>query len=99
VPTNNPNPWHNVFTTDLRIDRPINLGKIREGVSINPFLDVFNLFNHAPAGTYGGLTGRFGALNYDYATAPAGYSASDLDVSRGRRNATRHVQFGFRFAF
>jgi len=99
VPVNNPWPWHNRFVTDLRIDRPINLAKIREGMSIRPFIDFFNLFNHAPAGTYGGLTGRYGALNYDYANAPAGSRASDLDITRGRINPGRQMQFGFRFDF
>lgn len=99
VPESNPNPWHNILTTDLRIDRPISLARVREGVSIHPFLDIFNLFNHAPAGNYGGLTGRFGALNYDYANAPAGSKASDLDITRGRRNELRKLQFGFRFSF
>jgi hypothetical protein len=98
-PVNNPWPWHNRFTTDLRIDRPISLAKLREGMQIRPFLDFFNIFNHAPVGTYGGLTGVFGALNYNYATAPAGSNATDLDVKRGRLNEGRRIQFGFRFDF
>lgn len=48
---------------------------------------------------YGGLTGRFGALNYDYANAPEGLKESDLNYSRGRLNNTRQVLFGLRFNF
>ena len=98
VPANNPNPWHNYFTTDLRVDRPINL-KVTEAAQFVPFVDFFNLFNHAPVGTYGGLTGRYGALNYDYANAPVGARAADLDITRGRIASGRRLQFGFRFNF
>jgi hypothetical protein len=99
VPENNPNPWHNLLVTDLRFDRPVNLGKLREGMQLVPFVDFFNLFNHSPAGLYGGLTGRFGALNFDYAAAGPGLKASDLDAQRHRINATRKVQIGVRFDF
>jgi len=98
-PENNPNPWHNLLTTDLRFDRPIKLGRLREGMEIVPFVNFFNLFNHAPAGLYGGLTGRFGALNFDYAAAPAGQKASDLDAQRHRITGTRRVEIGVRFNF
>jgi hypothetical protein len=98
-PVNNPWPWHNQFTTDLRIDRPINLAKLHEGMSLRPFLDIFNLFNHAPVGTYGGLGNTYGSLNYNYATAPVGKQASDLDITRGRISSGRRLQFGFRFDF
>ncbi len=98
IPAGNPNPWHNLFTTDLRIARAINLpGK--EGLRIEPFIDIFNLFNHAPVGVYSSLSGRFGALNFDYAKADEGERASDLDITRGRINPTRHWQFGFRVTF
>ena len=43
VPDGNPDPWHNLFVTDLRISRPIGLPG-PEGLKIEPFLDVFNLF-------------------------------------------------------
>lgn len=99
VPLTNPNPWHNRLTTDLRFDRPISLGKLREGMSLHPFLDVFNLFNHAPAGLYNGLATTFGSLNFDYAKGPAGSNASDLNISRGRLDSGRRLQFGFRFVF
>jgi hypothetical protein len=99
VPENNPWPWYNVFTTALRLDRPIKLNRLREGMEIVPFADFYNLFNHAPVNIYGGLTGRFGALNYDYANAPEGLRESDLNYSRGRVSNTRQVLFGLRFNF
>jgi hypothetical protein len=96
VPEGNPDPFHNLFFTDLRISRPINVDKNHENWKVEPFFDVFNLFNHAPVGTYGGLTGRFGALNFDYKNAAAGRTASDLDEARGRINNTRLLQVGVR---
>jgi hypothetical protein len=99
VPENNPTPWHNLFTCDLRFMRPISLARLREGMRIVPSVDFLNLFNHAPRGLYGGLTKTFGNLNYDYANAPAGLQASDLDYRVGRLNNTRRVQIGLRFDF
>jgi hypothetical protein len=99
APTSNPNPWHNLFTTDVRFDRPILLGKLREGMAITPFFDVFNLFNHNPRAIYGGLVATFGSLNYDY-SKPGNQSASALDLRQGRLAAqNRRLQFGFRFTF
>ncbi len=98
VPANAPNPWHELFTTDLRFDRPIKFG--HDGrFRATPFMDIFNLFNHAPSGLYGGLTARFGALNFDYAAAAPGSQASDLTFARGRITGTRQLQFGARFDF
>jgi len=99
IPSGNPNPWHNNFIVNLRVDRPIMLGKIREGMSFSPFFDAFNLFNHAPMGLYGGLGKTFGTLNFDYANGGAGQNASDLAYRVGRVASTRRVQFGFRFNF
>jgi hypothetical protein len=101
APLNNPNPWHNLFTTDLRLDRPI---RVRERLRASPYVDFINLFNHAPADVYplgapGLLAARFGSLNFDYANAPAGRKASDLDAQRSRINATRKVQIGLRMEF
>ncbi len=98
VPENNPDPWHNLFVTNLRLDRPIK-PRFREGLMIIPFADFINLFNHAPAGLYGGLAGRFGALNFDYANAAAGSRASDLDLQRHRMTDTRKIQIGVRVDF
>ncbi len=96
VPANMPNPFHNIFTTDLRVDRPV---AFRERVRITPFADIINLFSHAPSGVYEGLGAKFGALNYDYAAAPQGQQASDLTNQRGRLSGTRLVQVGIRADF
>ncbi len=96
VPDGAPNPWHNIFTTDIRITRPV---VIKERWRISPFADIINLFNHAPMALYGGLGSTFGTLNYNYATAPAGQQASDLAASKGRLNGLREVQVGIRLDF
>jgi hypothetical protein len=96
VPDNNPNPWHNIFTTDLRITRPIN---IKEHWRIRPFADIINLFNHAAMATYGGLGNTFGSLNFNYATAAAGQQVPDLANRQGRTNGLRQVQVGIRLDF
>ncbi len=103
IPSDAPNPWHNVFTTDIRIDRPIS---VHEGWRVTPFADIINLFNHNPSGLYNAsllLAGRFGSLNYNYTTAPDGQKASDLTAQRGRLNGSvggnRLVQVGVRVDF
>jgi carboxypeptidase family protein/TonB-dependent receptor-like protein len=102
IPANAPNPWHNLFTTDLRFDRPIKFHG--ERFRATPFMDVINLFNHAPSGNYRSdlvnlLAARFGALNFDYVNASAGSQVSDLTFQRGRNTGTRQLQFGVRFDF
>jgi hypothetical protein len=103
VPENNPNPWHNLFVTDIRFERPIKWRRVREDIAINPFVDLLNLFNHAPAGVYGmqrsALGAVFGSLNFDYAAAPAGARASDLNALRHRLNNPRKIQVGVRVDF
>jgi hypothetical protein len=99
VPTTNPSPWHNLFATDVRFDRPIRLGKLREGLTVTPYADFYNLFNHAPANPYSGLGLTYGTLNFDYSKAAAGQRASDLDVTRGRNAPTRRVMIGVRVDF
>lgn len=100
VPAGTPNPWHNVFRTDVRISRPI---KVRERWTVRPFADIINLFNHNPVALYTGLTNRFGALNFDYANAPLGQRAGDLNASRHRLDSSaqgnRLVQIGVRLDF
>src|SRR5262249_55116761 len=96
IPAGAPNPWHSLFTTNLRVTRPIS---IKERWKVRPFADVINLFNHAPANLYGGLTGVFGTLNYDYRNAAPGRQVSDLTFRRGRNADTRLVQIGVRLDF
>jgi hypothetical protein len=99
IPGSNPNPWNNMFTTNLRFDRPVKFHTShRENMELTPFVDFYNIFNHAPAGTYGGLGATYGTLNFDYSKNP-GQMASDLNVTRGRINDTRRVMLGVRFDF
>jgi hypothetical protein len=101
VPESNPYTWHNLFTTDLRLDRPIRFERHGRDIRVSPFVDFINLFNHAPVGPYGGalLGASFGALNFDYAKAPSGFQESDLNLQRGRLNPTRKIQVGVRMEF
>lgn len=103
VPEGNPWPFHNFLVTDLRFDRPIGLGRLREGMSITPFVDFLNLFNHMPADVYSGLGATFGSLNFNYATEG---DRAALDARRHRIGgtsptaaSTRKVQIGVRFDF
>ncbi len=96
IPSTAPNPWHDLFTTDVRIGRPI---RFKERWKVTPFADVINLFNHAPSALYGGLGNTFGSLNFNYATAAPGQQASDETAARGRLNGLRQVQVGVRFDF
>ena len=96
IPGGAPNPWHHLYTTDLRFDRPTKL--FREGWQITPYVDIINLFNHAPSNVYFGLDNTFGSLNFDYTAAP-GQQASDLSQAIGRNAGPRQVQLGFRFDF
>jgi hypothetical protein len=96
VPAGNPNPWHNLFTTDMRVTRPV---VIKEHWKISPFADIINLFNHAPMATYGGLGATFGSLNFNYVNAAPGQRVPDLANSKGRLNGLRQVQVGLRLDF
>jgi hypothetical protein len=79
---------------DLRLTRPI---RIKERVTIEPYLEVFNLFNNTPKGTYGGLNSAvFGNLNFPYAASDIG----DLNAQvRGLLQNPRQFQFGIRGTF
>jgi hypothetical protein len=94
VPENNPWPFQGRFNTDLRVTRPIS---ITERIRIEPYLEVFNLFNNTPKGTYGGLNPAvFGNLNFPYSSADIG----DLDAQvRGLLQNPRQFQFGIRGIF
>ncbi len=92
-----PWPFHNQLVTDVRLSRPVNLAKLREGLSVMPFFDVFNLFNHAPNAPYGDLAGRFGSYNFDY--SQPGRQVGDLYQQTHRLNTTRRFQVGVRVDF
>jgi hypothetical protein len=99
VPENNPWPFQGRFVTDLRLTRPI---RIKERVTVEPYLEVFNLFNNTPKGTYAGLNhNTFGSLNYNYALDPqhaGGVGALDAQV-RGVIQNPRQGQLGIRVTF
>ncbi len=94
VPESNPWPFQGRFSLNMRITRPIT---IVERVRIEPYLEVFNLFNNTPKGTYAGLNNTvFGHLNFPYTTADFG----DLDSQvRGLLEPPRQWQFGIRVSF
>ncbi|MGH9968187.1 MAG: hypothetical protein ACREBG_10205 [Pyrinomonadaceae bacterium] len=94
VPENNPWPFQGRFSADVRVTRPV---KFLERVTFEPYLEVFNLFNNTPKGTYAGLNHRaFGNLNVPYSQADLG----DLDGQvRGLLQNPRQFQFGFRVSF
>ena len=94
VPESNPWPFQGRFVTDVRITRPIN---IKERIKIEPYLEVFNLFNNTPKGTYGGLNPRvFGNLNFPYAPGDIGDLNSQV---RGLLQLPRQFQFAIRGTF
>ncbi len=98
VPETNPWPFENVINLDARISRPI---RLKETASIDPSLDVFNVFNHTGHGSYTGLGGTFGSLNYDYVADPLkrGGIPELIRGTRGRLLSTRLLQFGIRVTF
>src|SRR5262249_52454006 len=69
VPETNPWPLQKLMQLDARIARR---SKIKEKLYIDPSLDVFNVCNHTGLGSYGGLGGPFGSLNFDYVADPRG---------------------------
>ncbi len=100
VPASNPVPWRNVLNTNIRLQRPFRIERAGKVWQAGPYLDILNLFNHAPANTlYSGLTGVFGSFNFDYRNAPAGQQISNLQATRGRSAGTRLIQFGLRLDF
>ncbi|MGH9946962.1 MAG: carboxypeptidase regulatory-like domain-containing protein [Pyrinomonadaceae bacterium] len=94
VPESNPNPFESRFNADFRLSRPTRLGS--ERFVLEPSFSVFNVFNNNAVGTYGGLTGAFGSLNFNYATAG---DVADLREARGLLFRRRQLQFGIRFTF
>jgi hypothetical protein len=94
VPENNPWPFQGRFVTDIRVTRPIT---IKERFKIEPYLEVFNLFNNTPKGTYAGLNHRvFGNLNFPYASSDIGDLNSQV---RSLIQLPRQFQFGIRGTF
>ena len=107
VPGGNLNPFSTRFAADYRLSRPIKIWK--ETWELEPSFSVFNVFNTNAPGTYGGLGGTCGTLNYDYNTDPLkcggtptpNRSAALAALTRGRGLVfnRRQLQFGIRFTF
>lgn len=99
VPTGNPDSSaSNPFNFDLRVTRPITIenAKIVKNLVIEPYFEVFNLFNRRGHTGYTGLGAGFGALNYDYA---ANGRVKDLADLRAFAFGPRIIQLGFRVTF
>jgi hypothetical protein len=107
VPSDNPNPFSTRFNADYRLSRPIKIWK--ETWLLEPSLSVFNVFNNNAPGTYGGLGGTCGSLNYNYSLDPsrcagtpspnATAALATLREGRGLIFRRRQLQFGIRFTF
>jgi carboxypeptidase family protein len=98
APETNPWPFENLINLDARISRPV---KIKEKISIEPSVDIFNVFNHTGHGSYSSLATTFGALNYDYAADPLKRGGVP-ELTRGTRERlqqNRLLQFGIRVTF
>ena len=96
IPANNPNPFESRFNADMRLSRPIRLG--RERFQLEPSFSVFNVFNNNSLGTFGGgaLSGAFGSLNFNYSNPD---DRASLSEARGNVFRRRQLQFGIRFSF
>jgi hypothetical protein len=99
VPENNPNPFaSNPFDVTMRITRPIKLENayVVHNLQIEPYVDIFNLFNYRGHGAYSGLGAGFLSLNFDYAGAGRG---QELANARAFAFGPRIIQLGFRVSF
>src|SRR5262249_15055090 len=95
APETNPWPFENLLNPDARISRRV---KIKEKLSIEPSLDVFNVFNHTGHGSYNSLAATFGALNFNYSADPRGI-AGLTSGTRTRLQQNRLLQLGVRVTF
>ena len=102
--TTNPWPFMKQFNLDLGIGRPIHL-KAHEAFVIEPWLQIFNVFNHTGYGTYGAL-GQvgWGSWSLDYRSAAnegacGGDCMAALTATRTRLISTRLLQIGVRVSF
>jgi len=99
VPENNPNPFASLpVNLDVRVTRPIKIENayVVHNLVIEPYLDVFNVFNYRGHGAYSGLGAGFLSLNFDYAAAGR---LGDLKDARAFAFGPRILQLGFRVSF
>jgi len=99
VPENNPDPFASLpLDVTMRITRAIKIENayVVHNLVIEPYLDVFNLFNYRGHGSYNGLGAGFQSLNFDYAAAGR---VQELQNVRAFAFAGRVIQLGFRVSF
>jgi len=94
IPLGNPDPFETRFNADWRLSRPIKI--VSERYVLEPSFSVFNVFNNNAHGTYTGLSGASGSLNFNYNTQDA---VASLESGRGLIFRRRQLQFGIRFTF
>ena len=99
VPENNPDPFASLpLDVTMRITRPIKIENayVVHNLVIEPYLDIFNLFNYRGHGSYNGLGAGFQSLNFDYAAAGR---LEELKNVRAFAFGPRTLQLGFRVSF
>ncbi len=99
VPGTNRNPFaSDPFNFTLRVTRPIKIenARIVHNLVIEPYLDVFNLFNYRGVGSYSGLGAGFGSLNFDYQNTGR---VQEEQNARAFVYGPRTIQLGFRVSF
>jgi hypothetical protein len=99
VPENNPDPFASLpLDVTLRVTRPIKIENayVVHNLVIEPYFDVFNLFNYRGHTAYNGLGAGFQSLNFDYAAAGR---VQELENVRAFAFGPRIIQLGFRVSF
>jgi Carboxypeptidase regulatory-like domain len=99
VPGTNRNPFaSDPLNFTLRITRPIKIENafVVRNLVIEPYLDVFNLFNYRGLSAYSGLGAGFGSLNFDYQNTGR---VQEEQNARGFAFSPRTIQLGFRVSF
>lgn len=99
VPANNPDPFaSNPLEFTMRITRPIKIENayIVHNLQIEPYVDIFNVFNYRGHNAYSGLGAGFLSLNFDYAAAGR---LGELKDARAFAFGPRTIQLGFRVSF
>jgi hypothetical protein len=82
----------------MRVTRPIKIENayVVHNLTIEPYLDIFNLFNYRGVGAYSGLGAGFGSLNFDYQNTGR---VQEEQNARGFAYGPRTIQLGFRVSF
>ena len=99
VPGTNRTPFaSDPFNFTLRVTRPIKIENayVVHNLTIEPYLDVFNLFNYRGVGAYSGLGAGFGSLNFDYQNTGR---VQEEQNARSFAYGPRTIQLGFRVSF